>query len=113
MIAQGIDVERIEVEKACIMGEKIGPPLRSHPLKRLAKNRSKELTRDGGKRAGIAERSPEFGEALARARAAAFEISVGQRHGIHRAGARPGDRLDVESSVFEQIVENDPGERDM
>jgi hypothetical protein len=36
----------------------------------------------------------------------AFEIALGQRHGIHRAGARPGDRLDVEPSVFEQIVEH-------
>ena len=54
MIAQGIDVERIEVVRACIMGEKIGPPLRGDRLQRRAKKRVKELSLDGGKGAGVA-----------------------------------------------------------
>jgi hypothetical protein len=33
---------------------------------------------------------PESGETLACALAAAFEIALGQHHGVHRAGARKG-----------------------
>ena len=49
-------------------------------------------------------------QGLARAVAAVPGPAVGQNHGVHGAGARSGDRLEIEPSVLQQRVEHAPGE---
>src|SRR5271165_4118941 len=61
-------------------------------------------------RAFVADRAPELRKTLARPFAAALEIAFGADDGVHRAGAGPGDRLDVEAAILEDRVKDAPGE---
>ena len=56
---------------------------------------------------------PETAEAFARFFAIASVIACSQRHGVHGAGGRAGDALDLDAGVFEQAVEHAPRKRAM
>ena len=109
---QWIDVERIEIVRRQILRDRFDPDRH----RRIFQRQKREQAVDGlalqvGQAAAEAGGAPEIGEALARFIAPAARQSVGEQHGVDRAGGRAGDALDLEPPVIEQVIEHAPAER--
>src|SRR5690606_31276050 len=65
---------------------------------------------DGTETAGAADLAPEGRQLLAGAVAPATAPPVRECHGVHRAGAGAGDRVEAQTPILEQRVEHPPAE---
>jgi hypothetical protein len=61
----------------------------------------------------VRDAAPELLQGLPRARRPALGIAVGEHRGIHGACRRAGNTVDFKPRLFEQTIEDTPGERPM
>ncbi len=78
-----------------------------------AENDIERPTLERAEASSIRDAAPEFLKGLPRARGPAFDIAVGEHRGVHRARRRAGNTVDFKPWLFEQTIENAPGERPM
>ena len=78
-----------------------------------AQNHIERPTLERAEASSIRDAAPKFLKGLPRARGPTFDIAVGEHRGVHRAGRRAGNTVDFKPGLFEQTIENAPGERPM
>ena len=89
-----------EIGGRCVERPAVHQPVERRALERAELRRFRDAAPIG------VERRP-------RALGAALHEAADQHGGVHRAGGRAGDRLDLQPRLFEQPVEHAPGERAM
>ena len=110
-VLQRVDVERIEVVGREILRHRLDPDAHRRIFQRQEREQPVDrLALHVWQSAAEAGRAPEIGKALARFLSPAAHQSVGQQHGIDRAGRGAGDAFDLEPAVFQQMIEHAPGE---
>ncbi len=105
-VLQRIDVERVEIVRRPEARERAEPRglrgEREQPVDHAALQ-VRQMAVD-------AHRAPELGEPLPRVLGAAAREAVGDERRVDRARRGPGDALDLEPAVGQNLVEHAPGE---
>src|ERR1700761_6300960 len=101
MIAQLVEIERIEFVGAREMRQRVVPKIGRRSAESISAEESIEyLALNRRKRPFLAHRQPEVVKLFARPLGAAVEEAFRQRHRVHRTGAGSADRIESDAAVF-------------